>query len=194
MYIEPTVESSYRKNNLGKVIYDKIVELKPLKVVEFGILHGYSTLCIAQALRDNGYINSADQNGHLISYDLFSVYPYKHGVKAEVEKLLGEAGLFRFATLKQEDFYEWLDRPEEFDVLHIDVSNNGDIIERAYNTLKPFIDNGSVIIFEGGTKERDNVKWMIDYNKAPMFPLKNVINYKILDDRFPGISIIEREK
>ena len=52
MYIQPQVESSYRKNNLGINIYNTIITLKPTKVVEFGILHGYSTLCIAQALRD----------------------------------------------------------------------------------------------------------------------------------------------
>ena len=52
MYKEPKIESSYRKNNLGFTLYHTIRMLKPKIVVDFGILYGYSTVAIAQALRD----------------------------------------------------------------------------------------------------------------------------------------------
>lgn len=187
MYTEPKIESSYRKNNLGKTIYDTVIKLKPLKVVEFGILHGYSTLCIAQALRDLG-------KGHLISYDLFSLYPYKHGKKLEIEKQLIKAGLFSYATLKQENFFEWLDRPEDFDLLHLDISNTGDIIKTAYSVLSPKIKAGAAIIFEGGTQERDQIEWMKKYHKASIYSLKDEVNYEIIDERFPGLSLIQEKQ
>lgn len=43
-YTNPDIESSYRENNLGKTIYETILELKPNTVIEFGCLYGYSTV------------------------------------------------------------------------------------------------------------------------------------------------------
>ena len=67
MFIEPNIESSYLINNKGKKIgepyynpkigqtlYDYVVKTKPKVIVEFGVLFGYSTICMAQALRDIG--------------------------------------------------------------------------------------------------------------------------------------------
>jgi len=48
-------------------------------------------------------------------------------------------------------------------------------------------------MFEGGTEERDQVGWMIKYDKEPMFPLKDIIGYEIVDSNFPSLSIITKE-
>ncbi len=54
MYHSPRVESSYKANDLGKSIYQTVIKLKPIFIIDFGILHGYSTIAMAQALRDLG--------------------------------------------------------------------------------------------------------------------------------------------
>ena len=64
MYKEPNVYSSYKKNNIGKTIYDIVLEYKPIKIVEIGVLDGYSIICMAQAIRD------LNNGGLVYAYDL----------------------------------------------------------------------------------------------------------------------------
>ena len=59
---------------------------KPNRVLEFGALNGYSTVCIGQALRDVGY-------GTLVSYDLFEDYPYNNSNYKDVLTTIREYGL-----------------------------------------------------------------------------------------------------
>lgn len=75
-YINPRVESSYYENDLGKTIYDFILNKKPNTVIEFGCIYGYSTIAIASALRDIG-------SGKLICFDLWDDYKYKHSTMLE---------------------------------------------------------------------------------------------------------------
>ena len=67
MYINPKIESSYYQNDIGKTIYDWVIENKPNKVIEFGCLYGYSTVAIGLALKHLGH-------GKLKCYDLFDNY------------------------------------------------------------------------------------------------------------------------
>ncbi len=53
MYINPEIESSYRDNNLGKTLYDYVLYEKPEVVIDFGVLDGYSTICLAMACKEN---------------------------------------------------------------------------------------------------------------------------------------------
>ena len=181
------IESSYRKNDLGKTLYETVLTIAPEKIVEFGTLHGYSTVAMAQALRDLG-------RGRIIAYDLFDDYRYNHSTKKEVIKNLKKYKLSKFATVKKLDFFKWLKKPDFFDILHLDISNDGKIIETAASILAPFLRKGAVIIFEGGTRERDNVYWMKKYNKVPIYPLKRKINYKVLNRNFPALSMIRLAK
>ena len=183
MYKSPSVESSYKKNDLGKTIYDIVIELNPKVVVEFGILYGYSTLCIAQALRD------LNNGGKIIAYDLFEHYKYKHGTIEEVTELLTKYNLQGFVELKYSNLYEWIKNPDEFDLLHIDIANDGDIIKSVSDKLP-----NKNILFEGGTEERDNEWWMKKYNRRPMYPSIDEINYEILNNDWPSISLIRGVK
>lgn len=183
MYNEPNVESSYQKNDLGKNIYDIVLELNPKVVVEFGILHGYSTLSIAQALRD------LDNGGKIIAYDLFENYKYKHGTMEEVTKLLTEHNLQDCVELKYGNLYEWINTPDEFDLLHIDIANDGDILKLVSDRLP-----NKNILFEGGSKERDDEWWMKKYNRTPMYPFIDELNYEILNNDWPSISLIRGTK
>ena len=180
-YTNPELISSYRENNLGKTIYDTVLDLNPKLVVEFGVLHGYSTICIGQALRDLG------NKGQLISYDLFDKYPYKHGSITQVQDEIIKYELEDYIDVQYGNIEEWLKNPHEFDLLHLDISNEGSLIEKIANT---FPDKN--ILFEGGSTERDKVEWMVKYNNKPIYPLKTKIKYDIINESFPSISLLKR--
>jgi len=186
MYRQPQVYSSYQKNNLGKVLYKTVLKYKPKKIIDFGVLHGYSTIAMAQGLKDMGRV------GHITGYDLWQDYPYRHTTKAEAQKNLKKYKVEDFVTLKKKDFYKWIKKPEEFDLLHLDISNTGDIIDTVVKALKKYIDKGSILIFEGGIPSRDRVTWMVKYKRKPIYPFKRRLGYKILTKKFPGISIIKK--
>jgi len=196
MYIEPSIESSYHFNNkgahpsqnvnlyfqpnIGVEIYNIVMEKKPKVVVEFGVLNGFSTVCIAQALRDLG-------GGKLYSYDLWEKYPYKRGNKEIVASNLEYYNLTKYVELCDGDFMEWCNQRHECDLLHLDVNNDGNIIEMVNEKI-----DWCDIIFEGGSVERDNCWWMREFNRRPINEVKELTNYKVLVEDFPSISIIER--
>lgn len=176
MYIEPRVKSSYREYKLGEILYAVVRDLKPKVIVEFGLLEGYSTIAMGRALKANGF-------GKIKAYDLFEKYPYKHAVKKKLMSTLGLYGVRDIVDVENKDFFDWIRRPEPCDLVHIDISNNGDIIRLACEELS------CAILFEGGTEERDNIEWMKKYNKTPIFPMKDELGYDILSSHFPGLSM-----
>jgi|TARA_Y100001938_G_C8079528_1_gene428216 hypothetical protein len=183
LYIEPKIESSYQKNNLGYTIYETILELNPKVVIDFGILYGYSTVTIAQALKDIG------EGGKVIAYDLYEDYEYKNSIRSVVEKNIKYYGVDDIVELKYGNFYQWVDNPDNFDLIHLDISNTGNIIKLATNKLP-----NKNILFEGGSKERDNENWVEKYNKTKIYPLKSEIGYEILNEQWPSISLVRGQK
>lgn len=177
MYQEPShIYSSYSPNNIGQSIYNIVKSIKPKKIIDFGLLYGYSTVCLAQAVRDNGI-------GKIIAYDLFEDYKYKNSTKKIVEYNLQYYGLNKYVTLVKKDFDRWLEEDEDFDLLHLDISNNGDIIDNLYKKH-----SNKTVIFEGGIEKRDNVHWMKKYLFTPIANTKTKTNYTTLNNNFPGLS------
>ncbi len=177
--------SSYQEHDLGVLLRDLVLQYTPKIIVEFGVLHGYSTVHMAQGLRQLG-------DGHLFGYDLWEKYPYRCTTLDMTQANLRRFGVVSFVTLAQADFFKWLDDPEPFDMLHVDISNDGDIIEHMLTKLEPQINNGAIVVFEGGSVERDRHSWMIDYNKRPIHPLQEKFGFEILDKRFPSISLMKK--
>lgn len=187
MYTTINVESSYAKNDLGKTLYDLVLEKRPTVIVEFGCLYGYSTIAMAMALRDLG-------QGKLISYDIWDKYAYKHTTQSVAMDNIHSYGLSEFVEFRDLDFWTWLDdNSDEFDLLHLDISNDGDTIARAYQSLKRRIDLGASLIFEGGSVERDNEAWMLNYNKTPINSIKPSVNYRVVNESWPSLSIISND-
>jgi predicted O-methyltransferase YrrM len=180
-YLNPEIESSYKENNLGKTLYDLVITSKPEKIIEFGVLNGYSTVAMAMALDELG-------KGHIVGYDLFKKYQFKNSSITDTQKNIDSYKLSDYVTLKEGDFESWIKNPEPFDFMHIDISNTGDTIEKLYKAVKPQIEKGSIVVFEGGTDERDNVEWMIKYNKKRI--KESGVPYEVLNPLFPGISKI----
>ena len=171
-YTNPNIESSYRENDIGRTLYHFVINEKPKKIIEFGTLNGYSAVAMAMALHELG-------EGKVICYDLWDKYPYKHSSREETQRNIDKYGLSDFIELKEGDFFSW--KPESFDLCHLDISNTGQILRKA----KEKFENNGIVIFEGGSDERDMVEWMQKYDKEK---IRNSIDYKIIDKDFPSLS------
>ena len=178
------VKSSYGQNDIGRTFYDLILKSKPKKVVEFGVLYGYSTIAMAMALDELG-------EGHIYANDLFEDYPFNHSTMSETQANIDRYGLSRYVTLTKKDFNIWLKRAENFDLLHVDVSNHAETIEHLYAAVKDQIDRGAIVIFEGGAAgERDEIPWMVKYG----FPkiTDTSVPYEVINEDFPSLSMIKK--
>ena len=177
MYRQPDVYSSYRKNNIGQTLYDIVTKLKPKKIIEIGVLEGYSTISMAQALKD------LDEGGIIYSYDLFENYQYRNCAMDDVWDNVNKYGVQKHVRLHYKSFDEWLTDMYDFDLLHLDISNDGDIISKIHNKYP-----NQKVIFEGGSVERDNIEWMIKYKKTKITEVQESCKYKIINDAFPSLS------
>lgn len=180
MYINPEIESSYRDNNLGKTLYDSVRFYKPHKIIDFGVLNGYSTICMAMACKENGF-------GKVKVYDLFEKYEYNASNFSRLVNTLKEYGLIDWVEIEQVNFFDWIKNPEHFDLLHVDISNTGDILDLMWDNLKG---NGEVI-FEGGSDQRDRVGWMVVHNKKPINQSR--AKFEVINSKFPSISRLNYE-
>ena len=79
------------------------------------------------------------------------------------------------------------------EAIAIDIANNGEIYEFVFNNYVQKIADNGVILLEGGSETRDNIEWMIKYNKPKIQPVlekyKHKYNIKVIGT-FPSITII----
>lgn len=162
--------SSYAKNNYGDIITAIVTGWRPYVCVELGVLYGYSTLAIGAGLRENNRV--VDIPGMLDAYDLFDEYEFKHGNMAAVSSKIVSVGLNSFITLHKQNAWEVHRRyaPGSVSFLHVDISNTGETLKSIMELWDPLMQQGGVILFEGGSAERDQVEWMVKYNKRPIMP------------------------
>ena len=143
----PDIESSYQPSAMGEVLYDAVLEAGAKKIIDFGVLNGYSTVCMAMAAKLTG--------GKVYGYDLFEDYEYN---KPNVDRLKNNFKKYDvedLIELEKVDFYEWLNNIEDFDVLHLDISNDGDIIS---SVSKATSNKDGLVFFEGGSEERGQAR------------------------------------
>lgn len=175
MYVQPDIHSSYQYNDLGRTLYNQVRKEKPHIVIDFGVLEGYSTICMAQACRDNGF-------GKVKVYDLFEKYDYNHADFARLIRNIKNADLMDWVEIEQKNFFDWIKNPEPFDLIHIDISNTGDILDLIWDNLQ----GKGTVLFEGGSEQRDKVGWIFKHNKRPIG--KTRAKFEIINDKFPSIS------
>lgn len=175
MYTNPQIESSYQYNNLGRTLYDYVIYEKPDVVIDFGVLNGYSTVALALACKENG-------KGKVKVYDLFEGYEYNHAKLQTLIKNLKEYGLIDWVDIEEKNFFDWVKNPEKFDLIHIDLSNTGDIVD----IIGANLSGKGTVLFEGGSEERDRVGWMKVHNKKPIRESK--AKFEIINSKFPSIS------
>lgn len=187
------MKSSYEQNDYGAVFFAMVEGFRPSKCVELGVLSGYSTLHIAEGLKSVG------AGAQLYAYDLFEDYQYRHDTQANVEAMLTKSGLLGDPVhLYKADAFQVYRNYEDqsVDFLHVDLSNNGDVVRQIMEQWDSKMQRQGLIIFEGGTEERDKIEWMIKYNKPPIKPeiennpiiRKNYIFGTYLP--FPGLTVL----
>lgn len=179
--------SSYEKNNYGELFYSLMRIYQPEKVVELGTKAGFSAYHMARGLRDNG-------RGSLDCYDLWEKYKF-----SSVPKSVAEKNLEEFKDIVNFKLIDVIGVDKKYgavDILHVDVSNEGGILQKI---IPYWIDKTrQFIIIEGGSAERDKVEWMIKYKKMPIKKwLKDFsrqrgdIEYFTIEP-FPSITIIRK--
>jgi hypothetical protein len=195
-----SLRSSYKKNNLGRTLEVMTLGKKPRIIVECGILDGYSLYHLAKATKLNS--EALYFRGHVIAYDLFDDYEFKHGNAVDVHNMLQYEGVSDYATILQGDAYKVHENYNdgEIDLLHIDISNDGDTFLNMFNLWSSKISQFGRIVFEGGSRDRDNVEWMKKYNRRPIRPVISELvgmahgwQVMVIKD-WPSLTVIERKK
>ncbi len=110
--------------------------------------------------------------------------------KKEVRKNLEKYGVSNYVKLEKKNFMDWIKSPEDFDMMHIDVNNNGETIKLFYDTVKSYIDRGSVVYFEGGSKDRDGLAWIEKHNLPKITECG--VPYEVVNEKFPSLSVIKK--
>ena len=178
------MNSSYKNTiDFGDIISTITFMKNPQKIVECGILEGYSLL---------KFIENSSINTSIDAYDIFDDFNGNHAIKDKITHLFSP---YKNVNINYGDFYKVLNKypDNSIDILHIDIANNGDVYEYAFNNYISKIKRSGIMLLEGGSKERDNVEWMIKYNKPKIEPViqkyKQKYDIKVVGG-FPSITIV----
>jgi hypothetical protein len=137
-------------------IYNRVIEKKPKVILDFGTGWGYITSALAQGIRD------LNNGGKVITYDHYDDDDYLGGWKHDKNSVINNLeknNLHEYVDIVSIDVFEWLNNPIDFDLAFIDIHNNGDKLNQIFNHpfLKKAIENGSEVLFCGGSPKRDNI-------------------------------------
>ena len=189
------LDSSYKKNNYGDIFSSIIRGAKPRQCVELGVLHAYSTIYIARGLKQNGF-------GILDAYDLFEGYEYNRSNYGDVVSLINDLKIDDIVKVNKGDAFKAHENytPGAVEFLHVDLSNTGDILKFIMEAWDPKLTRGSVIAFEGGSQERDEVDWMVRYNKSSI--KHELENNEIIKEKyvfgtylaFPSLTVLLKKR
>ena len=178
------MRTSYTNNdiNYGDIIKSIAFAQSPATVVEIGILDGFSL---------DIFVKSTSHHTNILAYDIFDEFKGNAANKEELRSTFKE---HPNVTIDYGDFYKLHHTlPSNIDILHIDVANDGDIYEFAIENYTKLMSPAGVMVLEGGSKERDEVGWMKNYNKSPINPYLQKINSMTLGS-VPSITIIKNTK
>tara|TARA_R110002072_G_scaffold302060_1_gene483547 strand:+ start:13888 stop:14529 length:642 start_codon:yes stop_codon:yes gene_type:complete len=120
----------------GRVLSMLSHMIQPKNVLEIGTYTGYSALCFAEGLAENGKITTIDKNEEL--EDLVIKYLEKAGYKNKIDCIIGDA----LKIIPQLN--------EEFDLVFIDADKGNYV--NYYNLIIDMVPSGGYIIV-------DNVLW-----------------------------------
>lgn len=176
--------SSYNQSKLEYGDIFKVITLlyKPKKIIEFGILNGYSL--------ENLYNKDCD----IEAYDIFEEFV---GNKANYEEIVEKFKDKDNIKICYGDYYKKFSELEDnsIDLIHIDIANDGDVYRFAIKNYFRKLTKNGILLLEGGSEERDNVYWMTKYKKTKinnyLEELKKTNKYDILVlNKFPSLTII----
>jgi len=158
--------SSYAENDYKRLFYALARIHKPKVCVELGVLEGYSLCATAMALRDNG-------GGIIHGYDLWEKYPHRAVSQEVAQENVDSLGLTDYVRLHFASAKNIPERWPELSVswVHVDISNDGVKANWALAYWQHKLIAGGNLLLEGGSEERDQVEWMIKFDKPPIAPV-----------------------
>ncbi len=174
------MKSSYKNDLSYKELLESIIFLKkPKKIIEFGVLEGFSLKIFAQ-----------DKDCQIEAYDIFEEFN-GNGAKENIRELFKN---YPNVKINYGDFYKKHIEIEDnsLDILHIDIANNGEVYKFAVENYLKKLKKDGLMILEGGSRERDSVEWMIKYKKEKINPYLKSLNldYKTFG-KIPSITLIK---
>ena len=181
------MNSSYNnKINFGDIISTITFLKNPKTIVECGILEGYSL---------DKFVWNSNTNTRIDAYDIFDKFNGNHAIK---DKILKQFNKYDNVNIDYGDFYDVYKKYQDksIDILHIDIANNGDVYEFMFQNYVDKLKDDGIVLIEGGSEERDNIEWMIKYNKSKIKPVleKYCENYDIKTiGKIPSITIIKKK-
>ncbi len=182
------MNSSYKNKDIeyGALLESVALSMRPKIIIEIGILDGYSL---------HHFINATNPiNTKIAAYDIFDKFNGNHAQEDELKHIFKDHSN---VEIQYGDFYELNKNimDNSIDIIHIDIANNGDIYEYAIQNYLPKLSFNGILILEGGSEQRDNVEWMIKYNKPKIQPIleKYYQQYNIKTfGHLPSITLITR--
>ena len=124
---------------------------------------------------------------HLI--DLWNRYPYRHCSMETTQNNFARSNLLNLpnceVSFKEGDAFQSASDYKDgaIDLLHIDVSNTGDTLKQLLELWAPKMSRtpNTIIIVEGGSKERDEVAWRVEHQQSP---IESLLSSEWLTERF----------
>ncbi len=162
------MRSSYKKNNYGKLFESLSAVHRPKVIVECGVLDGYSIASFARGCPD----------AQVWGFDLFDDYEYTHAHYETVLRALENEFVSHNINLVQKDALEAAGQFGDgaVDMLHLDISNDGKKLQKLFDVWDAKIRKGGLLIFEGGSTERDGNAWMLKYGRLPIRYAKSMLS------------------
>lgn len=150
------MSSSYTNNlNYGDIFATLCYTAKPRSIVEIGILNGFSLKSMVDNVSSDCVLNA---------YDIFDEF---NGNSANQQKITEMFSSYKNVNIDYGDFYKVHEilRPNSVDIIHIDIANDGDVYNFALLHYMDKLTDEGILVLEGGSIERDQVHWMLKYNK-----------------------------
>ena len=175
------MNSSYLNKDLdyGEILKTICYLKEPKLIIEFGILEGYSL---------DKFIENTNNNTKIKAYDIFDKFNGNH---ADIILMKKKYEIFKNVEILEGNFYDSNKIINNIDILHIDIANDKNVYDYAIKNYLPKLSNNGIMIFEGGSKERDEVYWMNKYNKEKINPYLENLDVKIIGQN-PSMTIIRK--
>jgi hypothetical protein len=160
--------------------------INPKVIIEFGVLEG----CSLQAMAD------MCPQARINAYDIFEEFNGNHASRSITEKFKNHNNV----TISHANFYDkWEDIDDQsVDIIHIDIANDGDTYRTAVEKYSSKLTSKGIIILEGGSKERDEISWMVKYDNKKIQPeltlLANEYDLSVMTiGSIPSITVLQRD-
>jgi len=177
------MRSSYAENRYDEILGALTRLYKPKRIAEIGLLDGFSLKAFADAAPD----------AEILGFDIFADHVGKHPDEAQLRE---QFKAYKNVRIAYGDFYKLQHYLEgsTFDFIHVDVSNHAGVYEHAFRHYLPLLNEGGLLLLEGGTAERDQVEWMSKYGMKPIRPfLRSSSRPEYFTfDPFPGLTVVRK--